>query len=779
MDRHLKVWAAVCLVLGVAMAAAGLAPGRLPPGADPASWRLLAAAGAALALSALAVGVLWRGLAPLLAEEDEAGRAVRRPYLTLFLASFVALFVEVTLIRYASSQVRVFAFYKNVPLVAAFLGLGIGCCQSGQSGQAAARRGRAREALLFLLWLLPLAAFLAHGTVALDGALGRWAALGSSEHILGDVVAARPRPGQEWASQLAMGLFCAAAFAAVAGLFVFLGRLLGDAFERVPRLPGYTANLLGSLAGILAFVALSVAETPPWVWLAAGLAPLLWWTEGRRRAALALALLAASAAMVAPAAGGETIWSRYQKLVGREIPPGPGGTGTPSPAYLVQISDVFYQVAMDLRPAALARLPRNPFPHYDAAFRLTPRKDRVLVVGAGTGNDVAAALRAGARRVDAVDIDPAIVRLGRLHHPERPYGDPRVHVIVDDARRAFRRLPPGTYDAVVFGLLDSHTQLGISSVRLDNYVFTLESLAAARRLLRPGGSLVITASTFRGWFRRRFAAMLAATCDTPVATFSSGIGSTYACQVADPTRPPPGAAALAGTALADAADAAGSSLPTDDWPFLYLPRREVPRAYLLAIVLLALASLALLRAAGLAPSRFGAFHAHLFFLGAAFLLMEVYAINRLSLLFGTTWLVSAVTIAVVLALVVAANLTVELARPLPYPAAYGALALALLAGYWIGPEAALGRGTGFALLYALLLLLPIYFAGLVFSRSFGGAAAAGPALGVNILGSVLGGLTEYATMAVGIRGLALLALAFYLASWLAQRRWGAGSPAVS
>jgi hypothetical protein len=280
---------------------------------------------------------------------------------------------------------------------------------------------------------------------------------------------------------------------------------------------------------------------------------------------------------------------------------------------------------------------------------------------------------------------------------------------------------------------------------------------------------VITASTFRDWFRRRFAAMLAATCGTPVRAFSSGIGSTYACQIADPTRPPPGAAALAGTGLAGAA----AALPTDDWPFLYLPRREIPRAYLVVVALLALTSVALLRAGGLTLARFGAYHAHLFFLGAAFLLMEVYAINRLSLLFGTTWLVSAVTIAVVLVLVVAANLTVELARPLPYPAAYAALAAALLAGYLVGPEAALGRGTGFALLYSLLLLLPIYFAGLVFSRSFGRASASGPAIGVNILGSVLGGWTEYATMAVGIRGLALLALAFYLASWLAQRRWAA------
>ncbi len=764
MERHLKTWVGVCLVLGLTFALAGWRPGALPPGGDPAAWNLLAAAGLALAICSLAVALLSRRLAPLLADDGgESAPSIsgRRPYATLFLASFVALFVEVMLIRYANAQIRIFSFYKNVPLVAAFLGLGLGCCQG---------RGRRRAATLFLLWLLPLAVFLAHGSVAIEGALGRWAALGSSEHILGDVVAARPRPGQEWASQALMGLFCVATFAAVTGLFTFVGRLLGDAFERVPRLSGYTANLLGSLAGILAFVALSYLETPPWVWFACGLLPLLWWADGRARTRLGLAFVAASVLMVAAAdfgggAGGTTIWSRYQKLVGRVVPVGPaaeGGTGTASPAYLVQISDVFYQVAMDLRPAALARLGHNPFPHYDAAFRLAPQKDRVLVVGAGTGNDVAAALRAGAEHVDAVDIDPAIVRLGRLHHPEHPYDDRRVAVIVDDARRAFRTLPPASYDVVVFGLLDSHTQLGISSVRLDNYVFTLESLAAARRLLRPGGSLVITASTFRGWFRARFAAMLAATCDTPVRAFSSGIGSTYACQVLDPRRPPPG----------PAADGA-ATLPTDDWPFLYLPRREIPRAYLVVVLLLALTSVALLRAGGLRRERFGSYHAHLFLLGAAFLLMEVYAINRLALLFGTTWLVSAVTIAVVLVLIVAANLTVELVGAPPYPAAYAALAAALVAGYLVGPEAALGRGSAFALLYALLLLAPIYFAGLVFSRSFRGAALGGTAIGVNVLGSVLGGWTEYATMAVGIRALALLALTFYLASWLAQRRWAA------
>ena len=45
----------------------------------------------------------------------------------------------------------------------------------------------------------------------------------------------------------------------------------------------------------------------------------------------------------------------------------------------------------------------------------------VAVVGAGTGNDVAASLRAGAGRVDAIEIDPAILATGKLAHPEKPY----------------------------------------------------------------------------------------------------------------------------------------------------------------------------------------------------------------------------------------------------------------------------------------------------------------------------------------------------------------------
>jgi hypothetical protein len=88
----------------------------------------------------------------------------------------------------------------------------------------------------------------------------------------------------------------------------------------------------------------------------------------------------------------------------------------------------------------------------------------------------------------------------------------------------------------------------------------------------------------------RFAALLGAVCEPPVAWSRKGIGSTYACRVADPQGPSRHGAAAAEVVV-----------PTDDWPFLYLPERLVPRAYLMAVALLALASIAVLKVGGLDP----------------------------------------------------------------------------------------------------------------------------------------------------------------------------------
>lgn len=751
--RVIVYWIAAMLGIGIGIAGLAVAfPGGMRPDSFnkfiPPSQNLFVPSqvvltGLGMALLAVLVWVFRGKVAEAL--DADRGRALLsgRPYLTLFTISFVVLFVEVMLIRYVGSQFRIFSFYKNIPLIASFLGLGLGCFLGN---------GKMRHALLFLLWTVPLAAVFSQGAPLVDSTLSVLMALASSEFVLGSVLVDynKLEPMLQLINQIAVGGFCVAVFVPIAGCFTYLGRLLGTAIGEVPRLQGYTVNIAGSLAGILAFVGLSFVESPPWIWFLVGLAPLICWLVGRRTVLMGLMLILLAAIAVFPSRG-ETVWSRYQKLIGL---PGPLG-------YTVMISDVFYQTALDLRPEAVARLGYNPAPLYDGFWEGLEVPDRVLIVGAGTGNDVASALRFGAKYVDAVDIDPAIVAIGKRYHPEKPYDDPRVNIIIEDARRAFRNVEQRSYDAVVFGLLDSHTQLGVSSVRLDNYVFTIDSFIAARRLLKPGGSLIIGFVDYSdGWLQERFRTMFEAVCDTPVRYRSYGVQKSFVCQVDNPDR----------TSI-KVTESAERPIPTDDWPFLYLPSREIPRAYIIVIAMLGFVSLRFLWNNGLSRAALTASHVHMFFMGAAFLLMEVYAINRLALLFGTTWLVSAVAIGLVLSLIILANATVLWqGRNLQLPA-FAMLFFVLVAGYLTDPGDFLSRGTGTALLYGLFILSPVYFAGLIFAQSFRLSAAAGPAIGANILGAVLGGWVEYATMVTGIRSMVLLAFCLYAAALVALLVW--------
>src|SRR4029079_19486706 len=99
------------------------------------------------------------------------------------------------------------------------------------------------------------------------------------------------------------------------------------------------------------------------------------------------------------------------------------------------------QRAVDLRPAAQAAAPTlaRVAVNYNLPYGLLGKTDKVLVVGSGMGNDVAAALRAGANAVTAVEIDPAIIRLGKELHPEHSLANPRTTVVVNDARAFFHQ----------------------------------------------------------------------------------------------------------------------------------------------------------------------------------------------------------------------------------------------------------------------------------------------------------------------------------------------------
>ena len=118
----------------------------------------------------------------------------------------------------------------------------------------------------------------------------------------------------------------------------------------------------------------------------------------------------------------------------------------------------------------------------------TPPKD-VLIVGAGNGNDVAAALAAGAEHVDAVEIDPRAAGPRRRRiTPTHPYDDPRVTRITNDGR-AYLQQTDKKYDLIIFALPDSLTLVsGQSAVRLESFLFTKEAMEAARDHLNPDGA---------------------------------------------------------------------------------------------------------------------------------------------------------------------------------------------------------------------------------------------------------------------------------------------------
>jgi hypothetical protein len=155
----------------------------------------------------------------------------------------------------------------------------------------------------------------------------------------------------------------------------------------------------------------------------------------------------------------------------------------------------------------------------------------------------------------------------------------------------------------------------------------------------------------------------------------------------------------------------------------------------------------------------------MFFLGAAFMLLETKAVVQLSLLFGSTWLVNSMVFFTVLLMILLANLYVLKVRAVRLPWHYAALLLFLAAGILVPFDIFLdGSALWRYVLPCVISLGPMFFAGVVFSVSFRADPDPDQAFGANIAGSVLGGLSESFSMLLGFRYLPLLAILFYLLS---------------
>jgi len=439
-----------------------------------------------------------------------------------------------------------------------------------------------------------------------------------------------------------------------------------------------------------------------------------------------------------------------------------------SQGFVVRVNDDSYQHPLDLSDAAVAREPalRAMRRQYDVLFMFGRPARSVLVLGAGTGNDVAAALRAGAQHVDAVEIDPEILRLGRLH-PERPYSSPRVTVHIDDAR-SFLARTTARYDRIVYGLIDSHVLLSHgANVRLDSYVFTREGFEQARAHLADDGALVLSHAVGNHWFIARMRATLAAAFGKPPQLVSDLIDHPLGYVYASGPRLRPGPPLT---------EAQREDVLEDDWPFVYSRAREIPSEYLRSLGAMSLLSIAVVAAVmrrartadeGAAPESRGSFDWFAFAFGAAFLLLETRGLTALAILVGSTWAVSSAVFAGVLTMALLATMVAQRMGRVDDRRVDGAFfvvlfaSLALVYAVPLRSLIALGHWPR-AILGALLVSLPMFASGVLFGRRLAQKGGAHHILAANLLGALVGGSLEYLSMITGFRALLLVAALFYL-----------------
>ncbi|UGY04657.1 hypothetical protein [Bradyrhizobium quebecense] len=726
----------------------------------------------------------------------------RQAGFNLFLVGFLILFLELACIRWFSAKVVFLQFFTNIVLLAAFLGMSCGCL--------AARR---TTNWLALFPGLALVTFAAVATImVLYSNWGQFAVDVGHQASPQEVFFGTEYRNPDLAKfvvpiEAIAGLF----FVLIALMFVGLGQTLGRAFDAYPnRVAGYSLNIGGSLAGIVGFSLLSFAQAPPVVWFGiscAGIVYLLYQDKALSilRLATIIIVVGFTAFYTDRSDSHDIRWSPYYAV---DLNKSNG---------VITVNSIGHQEMM-------------PFSERGSSYSLihllqqhsggAPFKN-VMIIGAGSGNDLAHALRFGVERIDAVEIDPVIQNIGIHNHPDKPYQDPRVVPHLDDGRH-FLRTTERKYDLVVYALVDSlilHS--GYANIRLESYLFTEQAFQDVRRVLKQDGVFVMYNYYRQGWIVQRVAEMAKQVfgCDPLVLplpyketlTSSEAVGFTTIIAGCNPristafrdrgqfwlnSIPPENlaangfdkpqekgqekgqdkAAAQRGdwVPLAPAklmVDNEGARQSTsDDWPFLYVSGRLIPDLTVRSMILLGVLGLGLVYL--FKPKGAWRPNNRMFFLGAAFMLLETKAVVQMALLFGSTWLVNSAVFFTALLLILAANLYV-IKVPSTRLARHYAGLLALLAVSVLVPLDTFLSG-GIVWRYVIpcaLALGPMFFAGVIFARSFRDEANPDQAFGSNIAGSVIGGLAESCSTLLGFRYLLIVAIGFYLLSaWMPSRK---------
>lgn len=669
----------------------------------------------------------------------------------LFLLGFLTLFLELALIRYLSGNVWNMGYFPNLVLMGVFIGMGVGFVLHHRVPQE--RSHGLLRLSAFVLMLLITLVYWKHPHVP-----------GFNEYIgtVGEEVYFTAAPE---ASDNLNFLFFILVFTFVIAIFSLISQRTAKFFRMFPPLTAYTLDILGSCCGILSFMLVSWLQVPPFVWFCFLIVLFCLILESARVSTAAVlgvvvlfAWLSDQSLLSNPSYSKdefEAHWSPYQKVEFTKLP----GEGN-----FIFVNGIGHQAI--LTPEVMKRS-IYLLPYQYRLKENLPAPADVLVIGAGNGNDVAAALQYGAQHIDAVEIDPVIAAIGRENHPLHPYQNARVTQVIDDGR-AFMTYTRRKYDVVIFAMTDSLIKVSpMSQLRLENYLFTQESVQRAYSLLKDGGTVFFYNYYRLPWVVSKIQQMAHdASGVWPQTVYRSREFSMMSLDRLHPAAKPAGIDP-------------DLQVPRDDWPFPYLRVRSIPSLYRIAMISVTVFILLLafllrhttrsLQAGEGAQERQSLVKAAFLLMGTAFLLLETKSVIQFSLLFGTTWLNNSLVFLTVLLFVLAANrAAVFLSGPRVLPVTYALLMLFCLSAlfYPLGRLLAVQSLVARFVLAGILTFSPIFFANVIFSVTFRDRKLAEHLFGWNLIGAALGGVLEYSSMALGYNTLAVIVAACYTVVFL-------------
>jgi hypothetical protein len=686
---------------------------------------------------------------------------MRPEEIKLFLSSFVMLFAETMAIRWLGIEVPVFRAFPNLILMVAFIGAASGIAKP---------EVKLKPILVALCALAPLLCVL----------------LIPHTQLIQMTLRLDNQESQNLSPLLSIFTIGINAIALMY-LFRAIGTTVGEGFQKLPPLRAYGINILGSLLGVAGFALLSFLHAAPWLWLVATIIGCSAFTRPKLLLGLGLPLTVASAIATQGA-----FWSPYGKLQIKtfELPAnslyGPGN-------YMLFCNNAYFHLATHAPdksqlPAIQAEAKTSHQTHIlyrdynwmDLPYRFAAKKDKVLILGSGSGNDVAFALKNDVPSIHAVEIDPVIGNFGKTIHPDKPYLNKKVKLIIDDARSVLRKtaVDDTTYDIIDFSCLDPGGTLNTASfLRVDNYVYTEECIKDTLKHIKPNGIIAMSFATGpNNPITSRLYNTIEKACGQPpvamvdklfdscIFLFGPGVGNNR--QAAEK---------LATDFIAQDKEAEFSRFTpsaeqqkitpcSDDWPFLYLQFDSSGLITYGLVLLVTIMTPVLLMLKGNKDLIQSGSSFAMFFLGEAFMLMETKSCTQLSLIWGNTWIVSSVVIFTILLLGFFGNLLIDKCKPLPRIAIYASITAFLLLDYFwptfnLNLEPTLYKG-----LTTLVACLPVFFGSLLFSSLFKESKEPNTLLAANLLGVTFGGLLENFCVLSGVRSLSLLALFLYLAS---------------